>query len=69
VNPLRLAPAARALNVNKRKLNTMKIPTMHGVIDRRILVNYRVNPDVLQACCRRRFIPSSCAASASRAFA
>lgn len=27
----------------------MKIPTMHGVIDRRILVNYRVNPDVLQA--------------------
>jgi len=43
-----LAPAARALNVNKRKLNTMKIPTMHGVIDRRILVNYRSIP----TCCR-----------------
>jgi hypothetical protein len=27
----------------------MKIPTMHGIIDRRILVNYRVNPDALQA--------------------
>jgi hypothetical protein len=27
----------------------MKIPTMHGIIDRRILVNYRVNPDLLQA--------------------
>jgi hypothetical protein len=27
----------------------MKIPTLHGVIDRRILCNYRVNPDVLQA--------------------
>jgi len=27
----------------------MRIPALHGVIDRRILVNYRVNPDVLQA--------------------
>jgi hypothetical protein len=27
----------------------MRIPAMHGVIDRRILANYRVNPDVLQA--------------------
>ncbi len=26
----------------------MKIPTLRGVIDRRVLVNYRVNPDVLQ---------------------
>jgi hypothetical protein len=27
----------------------MRIPAIRGVIDRRILVNYRVNPDVLQA--------------------
>src|SRR5205823_3139369 len=27
----------------------MRIPALRGVIDRRILVNYRVNPDVLQA--------------------
>jgi hypothetical protein len=27
----------------------MKLPSLHGVIDRRVLVNYRVNPDVLQA--------------------
>ena len=27
----------------------MKLPSLHGIIDRRILVNYRVNPDVLQA--------------------
>lgn len=26
----------------------MRIPKLHGVIDRRILANYRVNPDVLQ---------------------
>src|SRR5437899_2482413 len=26
---------------------TMKIPVIHGVIDRRLLVNYRVDPDVL----------------------
>lgn len=26
----------------------MKLPSLHGVIDRRVLVNYRVNPDVLQ---------------------
>jgi hypothetical protein len=27
----------------------MKLPALHGVIDRRVLVNFRVNPDVLQA--------------------
>ena len=27
----------------------MRIPALHGVIDRRILVNYRVNPDAVQA--------------------
>jgi Uncharacterized conserved protein (COG2071) len=27
----------------------MNLPTLHGVIDRRVLANYRVNPDVLQA--------------------
>ena len=27
----------------------MKLPSLHGIIDRRVLVNYRVNPDILQA--------------------
>ena len=27
----------------------MKLPSLHGIIDRRVLVNYRVRPDVLQA--------------------
>ena len=27
----------------------MRIPALRGIIDRRVLVNYRVNPDVLQA--------------------
>jgi Uncharacterized conserved protein (COG2071) len=35
----------------------MKIPAMHGVIDRRILVNFRVNPDVLQAALPPPFHP------------
>ena len=26
---------------------TITVPTIHGIIDRRILVNYRVNPDVI----------------------
>ena len=29
--------------------NAMRIPVMRGIIDRRILVNYRVDPDVLSA--------------------
>ncbi len=35
----------------------MKIPAVHGVIDRRVLVNYRVNPDVLQAMLPAPFHP------------
>ena len=35
----------------------MKIPVMRGVIDRRILVNYRVNPDVLRKVLPRPFQP------------
>jgi hypothetical protein len=35
----------------------MKIPTLHGVIDRRVLVNYRVNPEVLQAALPAPFHP------------
>ena len=35
----------------------MKIPVMRGTIDRRILVNYRVNPDLLQAILPAPFHP------------
>jgi hypothetical protein len=35
----------------------MLFPTMHGVIDRRILVNYRVDPDVLAALLPAPFRP------------
>lgn len=35
----------------------MKIPTIHGVIDRRILVNYRVAPSVLAAILPEPFRP------------
>ena len=39
----------------------MTLPVIRGVIDRRILVNYRVAPDVLAPRCRPRFAPSSAA--------
>ena len=35
----------------------MKIPVLHGTIDRRILVNYRVNPDALRAVLPAPFRP------------
>jgi hypothetical protein len=35
----------------------MKIPALHGIIDRRVLVNYRVNPDVLQGVLPAPFHP------------
>lgn len=35
----------------------MKIPTLHGIIRRRILVNYRVDPRVIQAQLPARFRP------------
>src|SRR5262245_19574917 len=36
-----------------RKARSMRLPSLRGVIDRRILVNYRVDPDVLA-----RLLPS-----------
>jgi hypothetical protein len=33
-------------------MNTMKIPTLHGYIDRRILINYKANPEAV-----RKIIP------------
>ncbi len=35
----------------------MRVPTVRGVIDRRILINYRVDPDVLRALLPRPFRP------------
>lgn len=34
---------------NKRTNKTMKIPTIKGVIDRRILINYQIDPEVLRS--------------------
>lgn len=35
----------------------MRIPTIRGVIDRRVLINFRVDPDVLAAVCPAPFRP------------
>ena len=35
----------------------MRIPTIRGVIDRRVLVNFRVDPDVLARVCPAPFRP------------
>src|SRR5476651_2639127 len=35
----------------------MRIPVIRGIIDRRILVNYRVEPDILARLLPRRFRP------------
>ena len=36
----------------------MRLPEVHGVIRRRLLVNFRADPSVLVACCPRRSVPS-----------
>ena len=35
----------------------MRIPTIRGIIDRRVLVNFRVDPDVLARVCPPPFRP------------
>ncbi|CAD74636.1 MAG TPA: hypothetical protein DDX19_13190 [Rhodopirellula baltica] len=37
----------------------MRIPTIRGLIDRRVLVNYRVDPDVLSRVCPAPFRPQT----------
>jgi uncharacterized protein YqjF (DUF2071 family) len=35
----------------------MRIPTIHGIIDRRVLVNYTVDPDIIQKIIPKPFRP------------
>ena len=37
----------------------MRIPTIQGLIDRRVLVNFRVDPDVLSRVCPSPFRPQT----------
>src|ERR1700689_1239483 len=38
-------------------MNTMNIPTIQGIIDRRILVNFTVDPDIVQKIIPQQFRP------------
>jgi hypothetical protein len=53
----RIEPADRLHSISRTEDTTMRLPVIRGIIDRRILANFRVDPQLLAACLPAPFRP------------